>query len=117
MASLVINAYAHAQTRRTCTAVIDKSRFRTFFCRSPMSMWTALWLVVSAIVVRSNDLKEFQFKHHSNEEMYECMLEVHEKCPAITSIYRLSENSVEGRPLLILVLSIHPNDHKPCTYL
>jgi len=70
-------------------------------------------LVVSAINVNSFERNRFQFKHHNNEEMYDVMLRVHENCPNITSIYRLSENSVEGRPLLVLVFSVHPNDHKP----
>lgn len=75
-----------------------------------------MWLA-TAINVRSSEQKKFEFKHHNNEEMYDTMLEVHEKCPNITSIYRLSENSVEGRPLLVLVFSVHPSEHQPCKYL
>lgn len=82
-----------------------------------MSIWVILWLVASAINVNSSERKHFQFKHHNNEEMYDTMLEVHEKCPNITSLYRLSENSVEGRPLLVLVFSVHPTNHKPSTEL
>jgi len=79
-----------------------------------MSLWVILLLITYAVInINSDELKPFEFKHHNNEEMYECMLQVHEKCPNITNIYRLSENSVEGRPLLVIVFSIHPNDHEP----
>lgn len=79
-----------------------------------MSTWAILLLVAFTANVNSTKQKPFQFKHHNNDEMYETMLDVHEKCPNITSIYRLSENSVEGRPLLVLVFSIHPTSHKAC---
>jgi hypothetical protein len=78
-----------------------------------MSLWAILYLVTSALNVNSIEQKVFQFHHHNNEQMYDTMLEVHEKCPSITSIYRLSENSVEGRPLLVIVFSVHPTEHKP----
>lgn len=78
-----------------------------------MLICITLWLISSAINVNSLEQnKEFEFKHHNNDEMYDTMLEVHEKCPSITSIYRLSENSVEGRPLIMIVFSVHPNEHQ-----
>ncbi|XP_027848660.1 carboxypeptidase E-like [Aphis gossypii] len=77
------------------------------------SMWALLWLAAFAINVNSSERKEFQFKHHNNEEMYDAILQVRDKCPNITSLYRLSEDSVEGRPLLVLVFSVHPTEHKP----
>lgn len=80
-----------------------------------MLIWITLWLVSTAIGVNSFEQnKQFQFKYHDNDEMYDTMLEVHEKCPSITNIYRLSENSVEGRPLIVIVFSNHPNEHKAC---
>lgn len=84
-----------------------------------MSTWAILFLFATftAIDVNSTEHKPFQFKHHNNDEMYETMLEVHEKCPNVTSIYRLSENSVEGRPLLVLVFSTHPTNHKASTQI
>jgi len=80
-------------------------------------MWSLLWLVAFVINVNSSERKEFQFKHHNNEEMYDAILQVRDKCPNITSLYRLSEDSVEGRPLLVLVFSVHPTEHKPSTFL
>lgn len=78
-----------------------------------MLLWVAvLYLVASALNVNSSEQNVFQFHHHNNEQMYDTMLQIHEKCPSITSIYRLSENSVEGRPLLVIVFSVHPTEHK-----
>lgn len=87
--------------------------------RLSMLAWAAvLWLSIAyAANVRTNKLKEFQFKHHNNEELFDCMKEIHEKCPNITGFYRLSETSVEGRPLLVLVFSVHPTKHKPSTFI
>lgn len=86
--------------------------------RSPAApVWALVWLTVFVINANSSELKEFQFKHHNNEEMYDVILKIREKCPSITSLYRLSEDSVEGRPLLVIVFSIHPTYHKPSNYI
>ncbi|XP_050441299.1 carboxypeptidase E-like [Adelges cooleyi] len=76
-------------------------------------MLTVSYLVAADVSTENKDSTSFQFKHHNNKEMFETLMDVHEKCPAITTVYRLSENSVEGRPLIVIVFSVHPKIHKP----
>ncbi|XP_050531282.1 carboxypeptidase E-like [Daktulosphaira vitifoliae] len=82
-----------------------------------MSLVWALWLmIISMANGATTGIREqavFKFKHHNNKEMYETLLTIHKKCPRITSVYSLSETSVEGRPLMTIVFSLHPTLHKP----
>lgn len=83
--------------------------------------WTLLWLTIASMANgATTGIREqavFQFKHHNNKEMYETLLTIHKKCPRITSVYTLSETSVEGRPLMVIVFSLHPTLHKPSKIL
>ena len=53
-----------------------------------------------------------QFKHHNNEELATILEDVHSRCPNITKVYALSENSVAGNPLLLIEFSDEPGYHE-----
>lgn len=59
----------------------------------------------------------FQFKHHNNEELATILEDVHFRCPNITKVYALSENSVAGNPLLLIEFSGEPGYHELCELL
>ena len=65
-------------------------------------------LVTSAALVCA----EFQFKHHDNRELESILEDVHSRCPNITRVYTLSENSVTGNPLLLIEFSDRPGRHE-----
>lgn len=54
----------------------------------------------------------FVFKHHDNKELTSILDDVYKRCPNITKVYSLSENSVTGNPLLLIELSDHPGQHE-----
>lgn len=54
----------------------------------------------------------FEFKHHTNEELATILDDVHFRCPNITRVYTLSENSVAGNPLLLIEFSDKPGYHE-----
>lgn len=66
--------------------------------------------LISAGLVQS----AFEFKHHSNDELAIILEEVHFRCPNITKVYALSENSVAGNPLLLIEFSSEPGYHEIC---
>lgn len=55
---------------------------------------------------------EFQFKHHDNQELATILEDVHLRCPNITRVYTLSENSVNGNPLLLIEFTDKPGRHE-----
>ncbi|KRT79135.1 Peptidase [Oryctes borbonicus] len=55
---------------------------------------------------------QFQYKHHSNEELIETLEEVHQNCPNVTRIYELSERSVRGVPLWLIEFANMPGHHE-----
>lgn len=73
-----------------------------------------LMLAVLLAVVFSavEGTEEFQFKHHDNEELATILENVHLRCPNITRVYTLSENSVAGNPLLLIEFSDKPGRHE-----
>ena len=68
--------------------------------------------VLCAIVI--SHAAAFQFKHHNNEELATILEDVHFRCPNITRVYTLSENSVAGNPLLLIEFSDKPGYHELC---
>lgn len=60
---------------------------------------------------------EFVWKHHNNEELPQILDEVHKKCPNITRVYTLTENSVRNVPLYVIEFSDSPGFHQPCEFL
>ncbi|KAB0802949.1 hypothetical protein PPYR_05135 [Photinus pyralis] len=56
--------------------------------------------------------RQFEFKHHNNEELLQVLEDVNAKCPNITRIYTLSETSVLGVPLYIIEFSTEPGHHE-----
>ncbi|CAG9818282.1 unnamed protein product [Phaedon cochleariae] len=55
---------------------------------------------------------QFQFKHHDNEEILQVLQEVNVRCPNVSRIYTLSENSVLGVPLYVIEFSTRPGHHE-----
>jgi len=55
----------------------------------------------------------FVFKHHDNTELLEILEDVHARCPEISDVYELSETSVNGVPLAVIVLGKQPSKHEP----
>lgn len=56
----------------------------------------------------------FEWKQHNNEELPVVLEDVHQKCPSITRVYTLSEQSVQGVPLYVIEFSETPGFHQPC---
>ena len=50
--------------------------------------------------------------HHNTEEMFARLARIHQQCPNITSIYDLPLQSVEHRPLRVIVFSDQPAEHQ-----
>ncbi|XP_046440014.1 carboxypeptidase E-like [Daphnia pulex] len=77
-------------------------------------MCLALVTLVFCIVLISPAVVQaaFQFKHHNNEELATILEDVHSRCPNITKVYALSENSVTGNPLLLIEFSDEPGYHE-----
>merc|ERR1712241_202628 len=53
-----------------------------------------------------------EFKHHNNTELAEVLQQVHNRCPYITRLYTLSEQSVNGVPLYVLEITDHGGKHE-----
>lgn len=54
----------------------------------------------------------FEFKHHNNMELSTILDDVHSRCPNITRVYTLSENSVAGNALVLIEFSDNPGFHE-----
>lgn len=77
-----------------------------------------LTLVFCAVLISPTVVQAaFQFKHHNNEELATILEDVHSRCPNITKVYALSENSVAGNPLLLIEFSGEPGYHELCKLL
>ena len=50
--------------------------------------------------------------HHTNEEVFELIDQVHKRCPHITHVYDLASKSVAERPLRVIVFSDNPAEHE-----
>jgi carboxypeptidase E len=50
--------------------------------------------------------------HHSNEQVYKIIDDVHKKCPTITHVYDLAFKSVNGQPLRVIAFSDNPEVHE-----
>lgn len=81
----------------------------TLFCLSTVQHAHAQ----QAAQLQQQDDTSFQFKHHDNTELPGVLEAVHEKCPNITRVYVLSENSVRGVPLYVIEFSATPGVHVP----
>ncbi|XP_034254819.1 carboxypeptidase E-like [Thrips palmi] len=66
-----------------------------------------------AIFEEVDEPMEFEFKHHDNTELPDVLRGVHRRCPDITRLYTLSENSVRGIPLYMIEFSASPNSFQP----
>lgn len=73
-------------------------------------------LSVVLVLVSLTGTQQFQYKHHDNDEMLRVLQDVNSKCPNITRIYTLSENSVLGVPLYVIEFSPKPGHHEPCKW-
>nr|XP_022910449.1 carboxypeptidase E-like [Onthophagus taurus] len=69
-------------------------------------------LIILSLIATSS---QFQFKHHTNEELIETLENVHRRCPNVTRIYTLSEPSVRGVPLYVIEFSAKPGRHQILT--
>lgn len=73
-----------------------------------------VFCVLFLLTLLSTGSLQFQFKHHNNEELLEVLQDVNSKCPNISRIYTLSENSVLGIPLYVIEFSTKPGHHEVC---
>ncbi|CAH1107843.1 unnamed protein product [Psylliodes chrysocephalus] len=71
-----------------------------------------VFCVLFLLTLLSTGSLQFQFKHHNNEELLEVLQDVNSKCPNISRIYTLSENSVLGIPLYVIEFSTKPGHHE-----
>ncbi|KAF0298301.1 Carboxypeptidase E [Amphibalanus amphitrite] len=71
---------------------------------------TALAAIAAAAVSPG---ETFVFRHHDNTELLEILEDVHSRCPDISDVYELSETSVRGVPLAVIVLGKQPSKHTP----
>lgn len=71
-------------------------------------------LILCHVLINSSVNCAFVFKHHNNEELASILDDVHKRCPNITRVYSLTENSVAGNPLLLIEFSDHPGQHEIC---
>lgn len=71
-------------------------------------------LFVTIVLISLTETQQFQFKHHDNDELLRVLQDVNSKCPNITRIYTLSENSVLGVPLYVIEFSPKPGHHEAC---
>jgi len=81
---------------------------------APSKAWTsnaALFFGLMAIAAGVASAK-VEFKHHNNTELAEVLQQVHNRCPYITRLYTLSEQSVNGVPLYVLEITDHPGKHE-----
>lgn len=60
---------------------------------------------------------DFQLKNHNYEEMLAVMNDVHDKCKAITNVYHLPGQTVQGRTLAVISFSSKPGQHVVGRYL
>ncbi|KAF2893301.1 hypothetical protein ILUMI_12857 [Ignelater luminosus] len=67
-------------------------------------------LVVFALLIVGS--RQFEYKHHNNEELLQILQNVNAECPNITRIYTLSETSVLGVPLYVIEFSTKPGHHE-----
>lgn len=70
----------------------------------------ALAGVASAAVLDSN--AKTLNNHHTNDEAFELIDRVHQRCPHITHVYDLSLKTALGRPLRVIVFSDNPKSHE-----
>ncbi|KAG5865918.1 hypothetical protein JTB14_028089 [Gonioctena quinquepunctata] len=72
-------------------------------------MVVGVFLLLSLLIAGAH---QFQFKHHDNEELLQVLQDINLKCPNISRIYTLSENSVLGVPLYVIEFSTKPGHHE-----
>lgn len=80
-----------------------------FFLVIVYSVATALTSAESILNAHSSLLQN----HHTNEEVFDIIDQVHNKCPHITHVYDLGLKSVNNQPLRVIVFSDHPKVHEP----
>ena len=69
----------------------------------------SLLILLSSLLVA---LSAGQAHHHNTEEVFAVLARIHEKCPDITHLYDLPLQSVEKRPLRVIVFSDNPKHHE-----
>lgn len=74
-------------------------------------------LTVVLVLFSSIETEQFQYRHHDNDELLRVLQDVNSRCPNITRIYTLSENSVLGVPLYVIEFSPKPGHHEACKCL
>ncbi|XP_063864422.1 LOW QUALITY PROTEIN: carboxypeptidase E-like [Scylla paramamosain] len=75
-------------------------------------LWVAVAATRAAVVPTESSAPEFQWKHHSNQEVEAVLRQVVSRCPDVTRLYALSEPSVRNVPLWVLELSDNPGHHE-----
>ncbi|CAF4237140.1 unnamed protein product [Rotaria sordida] len=72
--------------------------------------------LVNIILISSHILlsigQEQNENHHNTQQMFDVLDHVHAKCPEITYIYDLPLESVQKRPLRVIVFSDNPKHHE-----
>ncbi|CAF1387591.1 unnamed protein product [Rotaria sordida] len=72
--------------------------------------------LVNIILISSHILlsigQEQNENHHNTQQMFDVLDRVHAKCPEITYIYDLPLESVQKRPLRVIVFSDNPKHHE-----
>merc|ERR1740128_1414028 len=71
------------------------------------SLELGLLLLLAALAAGDVD-----FKHHNNTMLAATLQKIHNKCPDISRLYTLSEESVRGVPLYVLEFSDSPGKHQ-----
>lgn len=79
-----------------------------------MTVRSSLLVTILCVFLTTCTLAEFQFKHHTNQELVDVLNDVHQRCPNITRVYTLSETSVRGLPLYLIEFSTNPGFHRKC---
>lgn len=51
--------------------------------------------------------------HHTNEQIFGILDDIHRKCPQITHIYNLGRKSANNTDLKVIVFSDNPTEHEP----
>ena len=91
---------------------VSKRKTVAFGFTSNMAGQKLCFLFVISAAVTLGVCGEFQFKHHDNQELATILEDVHLRCPNITRVYTLSENSVNGNPLLLIEFTDKPGRHE-----
>lgn len=104
-----IHSFAYVKRRRSDATTYPHSSPLIKLTSSQRAMDVRAFVVFSLVIVAS---RQFEYKHHNNEELMQELEDVNAECPNITRIYTLSETSVLGIPLYLIEFSTKPGHHE-----